>query len=97
MRIQLNEGVTSPHFGIATLMCATSVEGVFSMISSSRKRSSMGSAQSRQRALISTSRPGNNQRTASDSRPHWPYHFSTPSTLTRYCVGMFENGAHDCT
>ena len=34
-----------------------------------------------------TSWPGKSQRTASTSKPHWPYHFWTPSTVRRWWVG----------
>ena len=65
------------------------------MISSSRMRTTIGSPPSRQGASMRTSCPGNSQRTASDSKPHWPYHFCSPSTLILYCVGRLENGANE--
>lgn len=52
-----------------------------------------GAPQSRHGASIRTTLPGLSQQTASDSNPHWPNHFCTPSTLIRYCVGRLLKGA----
>jgi len=71
------------------------VGGEASKISPSRIRTRIGSLQSRQGQSIWTSLPGKSQLTASDSNPHCPYHFCRPSTETKYCVGMLENGAKD--
>lgn len=54
-----------------------------------------GSPQSRHSESIRTVLPGNSQQTASDSNAHWPYHFCTPSTVMRWWVGRWLNGAND--
>ena len=71
------------------------VDGDASRISPSRIRTRIGSLQSRQGQSIWTCLPGKSQLTASDSNPHWPYHLCSPSTVIRYWVGMFENGAKE--
>jgi len=53
----------------------------------------IGAPQSRHGASMRTVFPGYSQLTASDSNPHCPNHFCTPSTLIRYCVGRLLNGA----
>src|SRR5689334_4363555 len=73
----------------------TAVSGSISRISSSRVRMRIEAPQSRHRDSTKISCPGNSQRTASDSSPHWPYHFCTPPTLIRYCVGTLLKGAQD--
>ena len=55
----------------------------------------IGSPQSRQGASIRIVLPGNNQPTASDSKPHCADHFCSPSMVMRYWVGRLLNGAND--
>lgn len=61
---------------------------------SSRNRTATGSAQSRQRLWKRISRPGKSQRTASDSIPHCPYHFWTPSTTGPECSRTVPMSPH---
>jgi hypothetical protein len=71
--------------------------GEASRISASRIRTRIRWLQSRQGQSIWTCLPGKSQLTASDSNPHCPYHFCSPSTDIRYWVGMLENGAKEAT
>jgi len=99
MRLQANPQDTSPVKILAKgiFMCPTVVFGLTSRISSSRMRTTIGCPQSRQRVSMRISLPGKSQRTASASSPHWPYHFCSPSMVTKYWVGTLENGAQDST
>jgi len=80
-----------------TFTWPTMLGGEASRISPSRIRTRIGSLQSRHGQSICICLPGKSQLTASDSNPHCPYHFCSPSTEIRYWVGVLENGAGDAT
>ena len=83
MRAQLKAAEPTLDAANGEGMYPTEVCGSISRISSSCMRKRIGSPQSRHLESTTTSRPGNSQRTASDSIPHWPYYFWMPFGVMR--------------
>ena len=70
----------------------TASSGSHESTSPSRISAEIDSPQSGQTVSILINLPGNSQHTASDSFPHWPYLFCSPSTLILYWLGWSEKG-----
>ena len=74
------------------LLWDTASSGSHESTSPSRISTEIDSPQSGQTVSILINLPGNSQHAASDSFPHWPYHFCSPSTLILYWLGWSEKG-----
>ena len=74
-----------------SLSWTTAPSGLHNTTLPPRITTTMDSLQSGQLASILISLPGNNQHTASDSMPHWPNQFCSPSTLILYSLGWLES------
>ncbi len=74
------------------LLWDTASSGSHESTSPSRISTEIDSPKSGQTVSILINLPGNSQHTASDSVPHWPNHFCSPSTLILYWLGWSEKG-----
>ena len=74
------------------LLWDTASSGSHESTSPSSISTEIDSPQSGQTVSILINLPGNSQHTASDSVPHWPNHFCSPSTLILYWLGWSEKG-----